>query len=59
MKVVQKGKEETYSDFYPDEYEFKLCGGSIQPKDRIIRAKDGDELKDAHDIAIGQQMIAD
>lgn len=35
MKVVQKGKQDTYEDFYPEEYEYKLCGGSVEPKDRV------------------------
>lgn len=35
MKVIQKGKEETYQDFYPGQYEFKLCGGSVEPDDRV------------------------
>lgn len=46
MKVIQKGKEETYHDLYPDEYEFKLCGGSIQPKDRIIHPKGEKDVTD-------------
>ncbi len=40
MKVVQKGKEDNYKEFYPNEYEFKLCGGSVEPKDRIIHPSD-------------------
>lgn len=36
MKVIQKGKEDSYEDFYPSEYEFKLCGGSVEPKDCVI-----------------------
>lgn len=35
MRVIEKGKEETYQDFYPGQYEFKLCGGSVEPKDRV------------------------
>ena len=46
MKVVQKGKEDSYKDFYPDEYEFKLCGGSVEPKDRIVHPSDEDKKKE-------------
>ncbi len=36
VRVIEQGKEDTYEGFYPDrQYEFKLCGGSIEPKDRV------------------------
>ena len=31
MKVIKQGKEESYEDFYTDQYEFRLCGGSVEP----------------------------
>lgn len=34
MKVMKLGKEESYEDFYTDQYEFRLCGGSIEPDDK-------------------------
>ena len=40
MRVVQKGEKDSYEELYPDEYEFKLCGGSVEPKDRIIHPVD-------------------
>lgn len=40
MKVVQQGKKDTFEEIYPDEYEYKLCGGSVEPKDRIIHPQD-------------------
>lgn len=35
MRIIEKGREESYQDFYPGQYEFKLCGGSVEPKDRV------------------------
>ena len=34
MKVLKKSKEETFEDIYTDNYEFRLCGGSVEPSDR-------------------------
>ena len=34
MKVMKLGKEESYEDFYTDQYEFRLCGGSVEPDDK-------------------------
>lgn len=48
MKVVQKGKEDNYKEFYPNEYEFKLCGGSVEPKDRIVHPS-GDDKKETEE----------
>lgn len=48
MKVIQQGKRETYQDFYPEQYEFKLCGGSVEPDDRIDMPIDaGDRVQAA------------
>ena len=34
MKVLKKSKNETFEDIYTDNYEFRLCGGSVEPSDR-------------------------
>ncbi len=47
MRIIKKGKEETYQDLYPGQYEFKLCGGAVEPKDRIEPAKLDKSDKDA------------
>lgn len=49
MKIIRKGEKENYDEFYPGEYEFKLCGGSVEPKDRIIHEKD-DEKKEVKEV---------
>ena len=35
MRVIRKGKGEPFDDLFPGTYEFKLCGGSIEPVDRV------------------------
>lgn len=43
MRVIRKGKGEQFDDLFPGTYEFKLCGGSIEPADRV----DASEAKKA------------
>lgn len=43
MRLIEKGTEETYEDFYTEGYEFKLCGGSVEPKDRVEAAAASEE----------------
>lgn len=35
MKVIRQGKDEPFDDMFPGTYEFKLCGGSVEPGDRV------------------------
>lgn len=46
MKVIRKGKGEPFDDMFPGTYEFKLCGGSVEPGDRVEPA--GSVLSDEH-----------
>ena len=34
MKVIKKGKEKTYDSLRTEKYEFRACGGSIEPDAR-------------------------
>ena len=43
MRVIKKGKSDKYEDMYTKRYEFRLCGGSIDPK--TIRMPKREEKK--------------
>ena len=51
MKVLKKSKDETFEDIYTDNYEFRLCGGSVEPSDSKERADDADETGDVNAVA--------
>ena len=51
MKVLKKSKDETFEDIYTDNYEFRLCGGSVEPSDRKEREDDADDAGAATDAA--------
>lgn len=48
MKVVNEGTEKSGKDLYTDKYEFRACGGSIEPEDaekQTAEKKDSAEAK--------------
>ena len=47
MKVVKGAREKTGKDLYTDKYEFRACGGSIEPEDCKTTDKQSDEQKKA------------
>ncbi len=38
MKVVKKSQEHNYKELYTERYEFRLCGGSVNPADRVEKS---------------------
>ena len=40
MKIIKEGKQDTTQDLYVDNYEFRLCGGAVDPKDSKLLKKD-------------------
>lgn len=47
MKVVKEPKDKSGKDLYTDKYEFRACGGSIEPEDRKEKAEKGQKAEDA------------
>ncbi len=39
MKVINEAGEKTAEDLYTKKYEFRACGGSIEPEDKVDGAK--------------------
>lgn len=35
MKVINEANKKTAEDLYTDKYEFRACGGSIEPEDKV------------------------
>ena len=44
MKVMKKGQDHGYKELYTERYEFRLCGGSVNPADKV-ESKETDEKK--------------
>ena len=40
MKIVKEAAEKTGEDLYTEKYEFRACGGSIEPEDKVENAKE-------------------
>ena len=51
MKTIKEAKEKTGKDLYTDKYEFRACGGSIEPEER----KEKDASGDAQDQGQAQE----
>lgn len=46
MKVMKKGQAHSYKELYTERYEFRLCGGSVNPTDKIEPKKINVDKKD-------------
>ena len=46
MEVVNEPKRTSGKDLYTDKYEFRACGGSIEPDDRKPSDEDKDQKKE-------------
>lgn len=40
MKIVKEAAEKTGEDLYTEKYEFRACGGSIEPEDKVEKLKE-------------------